>query len=187
MHRLLQRGFFIFMNVLEKEIEEIVFQSENYLLAERGLDLHNHKMQQVNFGSYGIADMICWNRRDTFEGKMLCFQVVELKKDLIDVNTLMQASKYAKAINENVSKFNLDRTAIDIEIILIGKKIQTNGDFVFLADFIDNLSIYIYEIDLIKGIKFNQLNGWHHNNPNGVSSNLNSFLEYYKNSYRGKS
>lgn len=173
------------MNILEKEIEEIVFQSDNRILAKKGLFLNRHKLSQVNFGTYGIADIICWTVINEFGTRKLFFQVVELKKEVIDVNTLMQASRYVKAINEIFDKFNLENTTINIEIILIGKTIQTNGDFVFLTDFVKNLKVYTYEIDLIDGINFKQHRGWCKTNTGGLLSPLKLFVKDYKEVYHG--
>lgn len=174
------------MNILEKEIEEIVFLADNELLSKKGLRLYKHKLSQVNFGDYGIADIITWRVIRDSLSRTINFQVVELKKELIDVNTLMQACRYATAIKEIMSNYNLLGTQISIEIVLIGKKIQLNGDFVFLANFVHNLEIYKYEISLEDGITFDRQYGWRKRDGFGLMNNFDSFLEQYKKEYYAK-
>lgn len=171
------------MNILEKEIEEIVFLADNELLSKKGLRLYKNKLSQVNFGDYGIADIITWRVIKNNSCRIINFQVIELKKELIDVNTLMQASRYATAIREIMSQFNLLNTKISIEIVLIGKKVQIIGDFVFLANFVHNLDIYEYKISLDHGITFNKQQGWRKREGFGIMNDFDTFLEQYKNEY----
>jgi len=146
------------MNILEKEIEDIIFSTPNHVLNKRGLPLRGTKFRQVNLGSYGIADIVCVDIK--YDGYWyINIQVVELKRDLIDVNTLMQASRYVKGIYSMLDDIIPDRY-VSLECILVGKTIQTNGDFVFLMDLMTNAKAYTLSIDIITGAIFKREYGY---------------------------
>lgn len=150
------------MNILEKEIEDIVFSTSNGLLRERGLFLRGMKFRQVNLGSYGIADIICVDMQKYDISQWgIAITIIELKKNLIDVNTLMQSARYEKGIQRLLKRsHNLSSCSVTYHHILIGKEIQENGDFVFLADAMYNANIYTYSIDIEKGILFKPNSGY---------------------------
>jgi len=148
------------MNVLEKDLEDLVYETakkDANLLRQRGLPINGYCMRQVNLGDYGIADMVCFEINDY----CIEVQVVELKKEVININTLMQAARYAKPIKDAVEKaFRGNRRHVFMSIILVGKKIETSGDFVFLLDYTHRASAYTVEIDLEKGVVFNHCAGY---------------------------
>lgn len=169
------------ISFLEKNLEDIIFESAQtyegiYALKERGLPIGGVPYRQVNFGSYGIADLITASvvkevGDDTVYGQfikgydnfhvsnVLHFTVYELKKDEVNVGTLKQALNYAKAIKLIFSeKGNLNRYP-KINIVLIGKSIEKTSSFIYMADFFSNLSIYTYEY-AIDGIKFKEHSGY---------------------------
>ena len=154
------------MNILEKEIETLIYEShiiDPNSLRERGLDIYGHILRQVNLGVYGVADIIAfdWVQRSSWGRNCLNIQIIELKKDVVDVNSLMQAGRYAVGVERFLSKgFNLSNTDIDISIILIGKTIQLSGDFVFLLSSLPNVSAYEYRLCMKKGITFSGGNSW---------------------------
>ena len=46
------------MSFLEKDLEDIIFETDNDLLFEHGLFIDGQKKRQVRIGNYGIADLI---------------------------------------------------------------------------------------------------------------------------------
>lgn len=150
------------MNILEKEIEDVVYGSANSILRERGLNIYGQKFRQVNLGSYGIADIVCIDISKYGERAWgVRVSVIELKKNLIDVNTLMQSARYEKGIRRMLAKsHDLSNAIVSYSHILIGKEIQKSGDFVFLLDAMENATAYTYSIDIISGILFNKCNGF---------------------------
>lgn len=58
---------------------------------------------------------------------------------------------------------NIKNHALKFEVVLIGKTIDTSGEFSFIPDFFD-VSIYTYNIDLTDGITFNIQCGFHKSN-----------------------
>lgn len=160
------------MNVLEKDIEELIFNNiyDTDLMKSKGFKVFESKYyRQPDLGSYGIPDIvgvsISYYRNYC---RTLNFTIYELKKDAINVNALMQASRYVKGIQEILKLVDLKSLRIEdinFKIVLIGKTIETHGDFVFLCDYIENLILYIYELDFEKGVKFINHQGYHVTDP----------------------
>ncbi|OYY99544.1 MAG: hypothetical protein B7Y37_13720 [Sphingobacteriia bacterium 28-36-52] len=150
------------MNVLEKELEDILFEHIDSfeVLYERGFEHYcQRKYRQVNLGDYGVADIIGINDFESEVHREIVVNIYELKKEEISVTTFLQAIRYAKAL-----KILLENSIKDAEfhynIILIGKRISISSDFVYLPDFYENLHIYTYKIDFNKGIYFNKEEGY---------------------------
>jgi|VirMetMinimDraft_7_1064189.scaffolds.fasta_scaffold76133_1 hypothetical protein len=144
------------MNILEKEIEEIIAKADLESLERSGLKLRLNTIIQPNLSPYGIADLICYEAdKDLSTGiTTLYLQVIEIKKEKIDIYTLLQASKYAKALRAIMSDKRFDEFKIVTEILLVGKKIDYSNNFIDLVEFIDNVSVFTYSIDMTDGIKF---------------------------------
>ena len=148
------------MEFLEKDLEDIIWDAAQDekgrdLLSDRGLDIQGKLMRQVKLDAYGTADLVSIY----IDGPRLYRQVevvvYELKRDLIDVSTLMQACRYATGVkrffNEKISNRSL---SIEIKILLIGKRVELNGDFVLLYNMISQFcEIYTYSYG-IDGIYF---------------------------------
>ena len=142
------------MNFLEKNLEEIVFETPNELLHSRGLFIYGQKKRQVRIGNYGIADIITWYRYDN----ELNVSIIELKKDNISVGTLLQAMNYVRGVQ---MYFNRRRWPfpINFTITLIGRELDVNGSFCFFPDIIPFLKIYTYDYNF-DGISFTQQEGY---------------------------
>lgn len=123
------------MKFLEKDLEEIVFETNNETLQERDLLLSGKKFRQLRIGNYGVADIVTINRPEYFGGIHIrgTIQVVEFKKDKIGVSAFMQALGYAKGITSYLDKRGL-LDFFTIEIVLIGKEIDKSSNFIYLAD-----------------------------------------------------
>lgn len=158
------------MNFLEKDLETIIFETPNEKLKERGLFINGKKKRQLNIGSYGTADVVLFKRGYDIEQfhdiddnlitithTNLSITVLELKQNKIDCNTLMQAARYCRGIQEYICSFRDKDVTLNISIILIGKEVSLNGDFAFLLndEIMPKLSVYTYGYDF-DGIKFSR-------------------------------
>lgn len=157
------------MKFLEKDLEQIIFETENDLLNERGLDISGFKKRQIKIGNYGIADLVTIQKTYDYYNKVipeLNITIFELKKNEISINTFLQAIRYLKGIksflNKRKSYYN-----VNYKIVLIGDSIDKNSDFIFLTDLIDSnrygtsfsLEFYTYDFDF-NGITFNSQSGY---------------------------
>jgi len=143
------------MNFLEKDLEDIIFESDNELLQERGLPINGLKKRQVNLGAYGIADLVTIERDPKLN--LLTVTVYELKRGKISNDTLLQLSRYITGVMHYFQDRSIDAT---FKGVLIGSEIDDSSDFVFVTNLIDSVSIveYTYDID---GISFLQIhNKW---------------------------
>lgn len=143
------------LSFLEKDLETIIFETENKFLYERGLYITGEKKRQLRIGNYGIADIITFRKHNFWEEgeeeSKLCITVYELKQKIINANTLMQAFRYCKGIEQYINHRNKNLSVM-FKVVLIGKELS-DGDFCYLPDYIDNLSMYTYDYGF-DGIKF---------------------------------
>lgn len=163
------------MNFLEKDLEEIIFCSDAEHLKQRGLRLKGKPKRQLRIGSYGIADLVYFNRVSTGINPHLEINVVELKKDKIGISALLQAVGYCRGIDRYLQKRDFSSDYY-FNIILIGREVDTSGNLVYLTDLINGgkysysgiyyyghclnkLSFYRYEYD-IDGISFIEESGY---------------------------
>lgn len=181
------------MNILEKEIEDLIFESiENCPeeLSKRGFPIESDSedsrtfyLRQYNLGCYGIADIIGVNLFRYSGSKRINVKIYELKKDQVGPETFAQAGRYAKGIQRML---NVLFPGIDLithfEFILIGKSVVTS-DWIYLLDYIDNLNIYTYSIDLIEGVRFFRHRGYKITNET-VGNVTKRALSGYKDSLR---
>ncbi len=146
------------MDFLEKDLEEIVFNTPNARLVERGLDLINgKKLRQVTIGNYGRADLISITREH--RANLISIKVYELKKGIIDSDTFFQAVNYLRGIMSYISKRKIfDDYHVDYSIILIGRAFA-NDKTCYLPSVFENVFIYTYDYDY-DGIKFNEQKNW---------------------------
>lgn len=168
------------MKFLEKNLEDIIFESDRDLLKERGLDFKGQVKRQLKIGNYGFADLVTFSRRTHEEfvfkdlyakgipvgefNSLPCLDITvyELKKELINVDTLLQAVRYCKGIKRyfEIRKFY---QLTKFKIVLIGSKLDTSSDFIYLSDFLCDdfftleTLIYKYEVD---GIWFKKQNSY---------------------------
>lgn len=172
------------MNILESEIEEILFKNlgNRDLLIERGFEhFEQHYYLHPNFGSYGIPDIIGVTVSDYSELRNRCVSITiyELKKEVINIETLLQASRYAKAVTVMFQEYGYNLfNDFEIKIVLIGKTVENNSDFVFLSDFCQNVFLLTYSIDIKKGIVFKEESDFYIKNAkNFVFTNFISDLK----------
>lgn len=164
------------MNFLEKNLEDIIYETDNKLLRDRGLPIEGKKVRQLKIGNYGVSDIITFKKpdyipnkyRDLFEDELFIrpeITIYELKKDQIDRSTFFQALRYMKGVKTYIERRGLfDRSFYDTysetslheplyKIFLIGKSIDTRDDFCFLPSLYEHIQLYTYEYNF-DGVKF---------------------------------
>jgi hypothetical protein len=142
----------------EKEFEDILMDNEEILSGEfGGCCFYN----QVNLFGYGVADIVGFSAETDSFNTYLTITVYELKVGKIDSKAIEQICRYRTAINRFVDiKFNGKRTNIDVRCVLIGSKMSSGG-CCYVADAIDCLSVYSYDINPLTGISIKGNNGWY--------------------------
>lgn len=157
------------MNFLEKNLEDIIFETPSDKLRERGLYIHAKRKRQLKIGNYGIADIVTLGRGYTPNGiPYVEVQVLELKQDKVDVHTFFQAVRYIKGIQRWISEHHYSLELIRYKIDLVGKSIDLHSPVIYLADIINiddfsifgldiNIYTYSYEFD---GIRFKNNHGY---------------------------
>lgn len=157
------------MDFLERDLEDIIFSSNLHSLQQRGLDISGKRKRQVKIGNYGIADIITISKPtyaeigldgdDMAHHGQITITIFELKQNKIDVNTLMQSYRYKKGVSSYIQSRCFEAK---VEIVLIGKSIEQNGDFPYLVGELDGVDIYTYNY-LIDGIHFVKRDGFYLN------------------------
>jgi len=150
------------MNFLEKDLEQIIWESDNEKLQKRMLKISGKKFRQLKIGNYGISDLVTVKKDYYYHDEsfkvipFLKITVFELKKEKVGISAFLQAIRYCKGIKDY---FDSNRANIDFElnIALIAKSVDTQSDFIFLTD----------------------LFGKHHTNNKGLINNINFYSFSY--------
>jgi len=171
------------MNFLEKDLEQIIYEADKELLAEKGLRVNGKLLRQVRIGNYGIADLVSIERpyyHTHFEFHCKgTITIYELKKENISVSAFIQAVGYAKGIMRWMEQHPKNLEIIspenyNIDIVLIGKNIDKKSEFVYLADLLNTaksienelldsfslgLEMFTYDYDF-DGINFTKIENY---------------------------
>lgn len=160
------------MGFLENDLEEIIFNTNHVELFKRGLDITGNLKRQLRIGNYGVADLIEFRRpiycgcEDGFLlGKI---RVLELKKDLVNIDTFFQAVRYARGVQSYLKYTNpYLLNNVELEVALIGKKVDKRSSLTYLPSLFNDsnnglgmkVSIfeYTYEVD---GIRFKKIKNY---------------------------
>lgn len=140
----------------EKELEDYIVE---LLEADEFEYIDGKPFRQIAITGYGIIDILVVNAEHINpETTILHIYIIELKKGKIDLSALGQICRYRKgiinAINKNPEVFG--KYKFDINGYLIGSEIELNGDFCYVPENIDWLSILIYELSLSEGLTFHE-------------------------------
>lgn len=158
------------MDFLEKDLETIIYETAQnkegrMKLSERGLDIQGKLLRQVRIGAYGIADLITVEINRYNDSKHINITIYELKKGALDLDALTQASRYETGIRSFIKQnyYDEDSHYLTVNIILIGRDVEYNSDFLFLLNKCmdrGDVGVYTYSYD-IDGLKFDrQYSGW---------------------------
>lgn len=154
------------MTFIESDLEAVIYNAPHYELQKRGLDGFEYSkvLRQVALGNYGRTDLIGVRYMRSDNAKFLTFDIYELKQNTIDVNTYLQCIGYEKGLrvfmDEHMSFFK--KYHIDINIVLVGKTLDTKNNFCFLPELLANLRVFTYMYDF-DGIKFKSHSGYARN------------------------
>lgn len=151
------------MNILEQEIEEVVWQAilnnQHDELRDRGFPISEDYTyaRQFDLNAYGRCDLLGFNvipREQSPHRREIEIQIIELKKDKVTASTFFQAIRYAKGLQEKFAHEGYRHYTLFFNFILVGKSVDLNGEFIYLTDFFPRLDVLTYNIDLFSGIKF---------------------------------
>lgn len=176
------------MNFIEKDLEDIIYNTTQSQIRGRGLDclLHDSLYRQVSLSGYGRADLIgvSYSKKNGGMKRRFEITIYECKQDKVDVNTLMQAAGYLGAASDIVETINknvdLTNTEFIYKIVLIGKSICTSTNLCFLAQCIPNISVYLYRYEF-DGIFFDKIRGYAKSVDltDYAADFLNEWIEYF--------
>jgi hypothetical protein len=165
---------FLFMKFIEKDLEQIIFESGRDSLREKGLSIEGKLFRQLRIGNYGIADLVEFtrpmydgpNRKYFVPGQITIY---ELKKEQIGIASFLQSLNYVKGIQRYLEKKSKQDKYV-INLVIIGKELDTTGSFCFINnllsinnDYFDlesnltqsgSICFFTYEYTL-DGLKFN--------------------------------
>lgn len=138
------------MKFLEKDLEQIIYDADKELLAEKGLIIEGKIKRQLRIGNYGIADLVEFKRpyycnyfKRMLKGEII---VYELKQEKIGISAFLQALGYLKGIKTYLQRKGSAKY-YNYSITLIGKSIDINSTYTYLTDFIGEIDEFkeIYE------------------------------------------
>ena len=113
-------------------------------------------VRQVTIDGYGVADAIS----GYVEGKHLySITVYELKKEVIDIKTIAQVSRYMVGVKKIVEKY-MPQFAHDFSVhgVVIAPSINMNDDTIFLLQQTENITAVTVDFCLEKGCLFTEDN-----------------------------
>lgn len=143
------------MDFLEKDLEDIVFDTNNRLLIDRGLGhtrLARKKYRQVKIGNYGIADLITVHFYE--KSFNICIRVWEFKKGKINTDTFLQGMRYLKGVQRYLERRYKEKDYFfDYQLILVGKDIDLSDSMCYIPDFFTDVYFYTYKYNF-DGIEF---------------------------------
>lgn len=118
--------------------------------------------REVTVGSYGRIDLL-WLDIEPAEYShnnkpTLYIKIFELKEGSIDHNAVGQICRYKRAIERARESVELSYN-LNISGYLIGKN-YSNGDVCYVADNIEWLSVYFYDLNFSNGLSLRWRNGW---------------------------
>jgi hypothetical protein len=126
------------MKFLEKDLEQIIFESGRDSLDEKGLPITGKLFRQLRIGNYGIADLVEFTR-PFYDGPGRKFfiagqiTIYELKKEQIGIGAFLQALHYAKGIQRYLEiKGKQDKYVVNV--VIVGKQLDTSGAFCFIPE-----------------------------------------------------
>jgi hypothetical protein len=139
---------------LEKFVEAELFNEPvrayfNGFYAFTG-DSYDRKLQrfrQVQLEPYGIADIVTIYHAGP-EARDVIIQVIECKRDMVNLATYAQAKRYLAALKKALAGFVAETEALGLpvkwECVLVGHRLDMNSDFVFVLNDDPACSVYTY-------------------------------------------
>lgn len=132
------------MTFLEKDLEQIIYDADKELLAQKGLYIKGKLKRQVRIGNYGICDLMTHERpyySPYYKGiRKGVITVYELKQDKIGISAFLQALGYLQGIRHFLRKRKLNYN-YNYKIVLIGKELDLVSTYCFLTSFINDYDL----------------------------------------------
>lgn len=164
------------MKFLERDLEEIIINTDNLDLQNRGLDIQGLKVNQLRIGNYGIADIVTYSKEaitDHVDGKIYLhdwipkISVYELKKDKVSLSAFAQGIEHVRGVQDYFKSTGRDIDHYRWELVLIGREVDKNSCITYLADLITSedrgsldFKIFKYKYN-IDGLFFNYISGYY--------------------------
>ena len=119
------------MDFLEKDLEEIIYRNSQTedgraKLADRGLNVIGKMYRQLAINGYGTLDLMTVS----ITRKKPLITIYELKKNVVGIQALLQACRYATAVGQIAEEKSI--YDYDVNIVLIGRQIELDSDFCYL-------------------------------------------------------
>jgi hypothetical protein len=123
------------MRFLEKNLEDIIWESDRDLLKERGLCVRGHIKRQLRIGNYGIADLVTFSREyHGFNQSSMEINIYEIKRGVVGISAFLQSVRYARGIRSYLNQRGFKD--FNIGITLIGDSVESDGEFTYIEDFL---------------------------------------------------
>ncbi len=164
------------MKFLEKDLEQIIYESDKEKLSEKGLFLFGNLKRQLRIGNYGICDLLNYKRPfyHAYFGHVVKgeINILELKSEKIGVSTFFQALNYLKGVRTYLESKGIE-DHYNYRITLIGRTVDLNSSFCYLSEMFNpdsedlnlyetsvvSVDLYTYSFD-IDGIVFKEIYGY---------------------------
>jgi hypothetical protein len=143
------------MKFLERDLESIVFETENSILNSKGLPISGKKSTQRKIGNYGRLDLMT---TEVFEN-YIQLTIYELKKERINDSSIIQCLRYCAGVKNHLEFLNYDVDKYIIKPVIIGKEVDIMSELLLSIDLIRDfngdrlIDIYTYDYTA-DGIKF---------------------------------
>jgi hypothetical protein len=146
------------MHFLEKNLEDIIWESDNIILQQKNLPIEGKKLRQLKVGNYGRPDIITYTKKykkDVFVSPYLEITIYEFKKEKIGVSAFFQSLKYAKGIQTYLEE-KKPELLFTLNICLCAKTIDISGEFIYIPSLFNSFENFGY-INEIKFFTFDYL------------------------------
>lgn len=151
------------MDFLEKDLEQIIFETDNKEITKRGLFITGKKFTQIPLGNYGRLDLVTISRHVGWESQpaTVMITIYEFKKDCVDVSAFLQVLKYFKGIERWFNqKDRFSDCIIEFKVVLVGKSVVLNNSLVYITDLCEDICFYTYSYEF-DGIRFKKHSDYH--------------------------
>lgn len=153
--RLQTKGDLMISFASEKDLELLLFDNKEWLIANLGICPDSKFYRQVNIAPYGIMDILVISESDGH----VSFTIIELKNQNITRSDMAQLSRYMRYFE--ILESNLT-SMVGCRGILLGPEsfTGTQSDDVFLAQNLSEIDVYSLKIDPMSGLSATLIQDW---------------------------
>lgn len=188
------------MDILENDLEDIIenmFKEKSDLVYSIGCG-EGIILRQPDLKGYGTMDLVNivftgFDYKNTLPGsrrrvREWDINILELKRGKLGFNELSQLCRYVTGVERFINHINLRRDNFKVYGVLLGKSVETNGDFVYLLENLKtNISAYTFKLDYKTGIEFEKSYGWHNGSEEFSKKNLAFLMPEIKKHFKEES